>query len=204
MSDDKFALPIATLIETRSRKLGVPPIELVRRAGYKNISKGLRRLDSLREGRLDGNVALIQGLPTALQVSREVVGSAVEETHRQKKEAEEAAWRAEFKPCAIISTERDIPHPIFVAGILGMANLLRIDFDLAQKPSTFIEQALVGLNKKVSHWNSNGIIPAFGKATGFVINYAPDQATEYDLKGKPIQTLNKARRLGTASLSVRS
>ena len=42
MSDDKFALPIATLIETRSRKLGVPPIELVRRAGYKNISKGLR------------------------------------------------------------------------------------------------------------------------------------------------------------------
>jgi hypothetical protein len=202
MSDDKFALPIVTLIETRSRTLGLPPIELVRRAGYKNISKGLRRLDSLREGRLDGNAALIQALPNALQISREVVGSAVEETRRQKKEAEEAAWRAEFKPHAIISTERDIPHPIFVAGILGVTNLLRIDFNLAEAPVTFIGQALVGLNKKFSRWNSNGIIPAFGKATGFVINYAPDQATEYDLTGKPIQTLNKARRLGTASLRI--
>jgi hypothetical protein len=128
----------------------------------------------------------------------------VEETYRQQKEAEEAAWREEFKPHAIISTERLIPQPIFVAAILGVTNLLRIDFDLTQEPGTFIGQALEGLNKKLAHWNSNGIIPAFGKATGFVINYAPDQATEYDLKEKPIQTLNKARRLGTASLRVQS
>ena len=45
MSDD--LLPIKILISNRCDELGLRPAELIRRCGYKNISKGLRRLESV-------------------------------------------------------------------------------------------------------------------------------------------------------------
>ena len=72
--------------------------------------------------------ALISGLPRALGVPVEVVQKAVDDTARQLLEADEAAWRASFKPHAIILTDRKIPQPIFVAAMIGVDELLRIDF----------------------------------------------------------------------------
>ena len=45
----------------------------MRRAGYKNIAKGLRRLDELLAGDLDKSRGLIRALPAALDVPPEVV-----------------------------------------------------------------------------------------------------------------------------------
>jgi hypothetical protein len=60
----------------------------------------------------------------------------VEETRRQIEQAmnrvaeeEEAAWRASFKPHAIIRTERNRPEPIFGAAMMDVERLLRVDFD---------------------------------------------------------------------------
>ena len=78
MSDDP--LPIKTLISKRCDELGLRPAEVVRRCGYKNISKGLRRLESLTQGCFKGNDALIQALPSALEVAANLVKAAVEAT----------------------------------------------------------------------------------------------------------------------------
>ena len=43
-------------------------------------------------------------------------------------------------------------------------------------------------------------VPAFGKPTGFVINYSPGKAVRFDLNGQPIAILDKAVRPGTAAL----
>ena len=50
----------------RSRVLDLSRPDLMRRAGYKNIAKGLRRLDELLAGDLDKTRGLIRALPAAL------------------------------------------------------------------------------------------------------------------------------------------
>ena len=45
MSDEQ--LPIETLVSSRCKELGLRPVELIRRCGYKNASKGLRRLEDI-------------------------------------------------------------------------------------------------------------------------------------------------------------
>ncbi len=80
-------LPITALILSRSRELGLSRADLARRAGYTNISKGLRRLEQLCVGEFRSTRAIIQALPSVLHVSPDEVKRAVEDTQRQFREA---------------------------------------------------------------------------------------------------------------------
>ncbi len=199
MSDEQ--LPIETLVCGRCEDLGLRPVELVRRCGYQNISKGLRRLEQLRGGDFKRSAGLVGALPVALDLPADVVKSAIEETERQLYEAEQAAWRAAFRPHAIILTERKIPQPIFVACFIGVDQLLRIEFDLTTEPASFVQQALKGIKDKLRRWKSDEL-PAFGKPTSVIVNYSPDQAVQYDLQGQPMAVLDRAHRLGQARLMI--
>jgi hypothetical protein len=107
--------PIHNLIETRRASLGVGRGELARRCGFKNVSKGLRRIENVCNGDLasPGAKAVIVALPAALELEASDVGKAVKETAviitraRAEEEAKrEAAWRASFKPVAyLVGTE---------------------------------------------------------------------------------------------------
>ena len=66
-------LPINDLISSRCNELDIGPVELVRRCGYKNLAKGLRRLEQLRGGEFKSTRGLIGALPQALGVPAEVV-----------------------------------------------------------------------------------------------------------------------------------
>ena len=126
-------LPIQALISSRCSELGLRPVEVVRRCGYKNVSKGLRRLEDIFRGCFAGTDTLIRGLPVALEVSVDVVKRAVENTQRQLLDAEEAAWREAFRPHAVILTERERPQPLFVAAFIGVDRLLRVHLDPADE-----------------------------------------------------------------------
>ena len=211
MSDD--LLPIKTLISNRCDELSLRPSELVRRCGYKNVSKGLRRLEDICRGHFAGSDALIHALPVALDVPADVVKRAVEETQRQLRDAAEAAWRAAFKPHAIILTERKIPQPIFVAAFIGVERLLRVDLDPTEGPVTYIDQALKGARQKLARWNSKvdvsavGLgdlpLPAFGRPVGVILNYTPDRAVRFDLSGQPMEFLDRAHRIGDAQFFLK-
>jgi hypothetical protein len=104
-----------------------------------------------------------------------------------------------FRPHAIILTEKTVPQPIFVAAIIGAERLLRIDFDLALGPGSYANQALAGVRRKLAEFRSkSGEMPdtllAFGRPVGVVVNYMPDRAVRFDLDGKPLVTLPRARR----------
>jgi len=212
MTDD--LLPIKTLISNRCDELGLRPAEVVRRCGYKNISKGLRRLESVTQGCFKGNEALIQALPSALGVAAEVVKEAVEATQRQIYGANEAAWRAAFRPHAVILTEKQRPEQIFIAAIIGVDRILRVDLDPAEGEVTYIVQALKGIRQKLARWNPKGInvssvglgdlpLPTFGRPVGVIVNYTPDRAVRFDLTGQPIEALDRAHRIGEAQLSLK-
>jgi hypothetical protein len=90
--------PIENLVTQRCRELGLSRTELVVRCGYKNTSKGLRRLDQVNTGDLEKAVFLLRGLPKALQLSPEIVQGAVDETIRQIAAEADARYRASFEP----------------------------------------------------------------------------------------------------------
>jgi hypothetical protein len=77
-----------------------------------------------------------------------------------------------FRPHAIIATDRSVPSPIFVAALIGVEKILRINFDTSLPEATFVQQALAKLPEQTI---------AFGRPTGVTVNYAPDRAVRYDL-----------------------
>jgi integrase len=167
----KSDLAIATLIQSRMTELGLSRGEFAKRLGYKNVAKGIRRIDVLCDGDLEGTKHFLDVLPQALETSAETVKLALEQTVRelelaekQEAEAHDKIWRENFCPHAIILTERTVPSPIFVAAMIGVEKLLRIDLDATQGPVSFVKQVLYRLPEGV---------PAFGKTIGFVINYSP-------------------------------
>jgi hypothetical protein len=193
-------LPIQALICNRSEELGLSAVELVRRCGYKNIPKGLRRLEQLCQGDFARSIALIHALPAALEVGTEVVKQAVEQSQQNLREAKELAWRETFRPHAIIVTEREVPQPIFVAAVIGVERLLRLDLDPALGPVTYVSQALDGLKQRLTRWK--GMIPAFGRPVGFIVNFTPDRAVRYDLEGRAVEMLDQAYRLGATQFCI--
>jgi hypothetical protein len=195
----KTDLAIAALIRSQMTELGLSRGELAKRLGYKNTAKGIRRIDALREGHIAGTKQILDALPQALEISSETVKRALDQTVRelelaekQEAEARDKIWRENFCPHAIILTERTVPSPIFVAAMIGVEKLLHVDLDATQGPVSFVRQVLDRLPDQV---------PAFGKPIGFVINYSPDKAVRFDLKGQPVAILDKAVRPGTAVLT---
>jgi len=204
-------LAVDCFISRRCGELGLNRGALAQRLGFKNPTKALRRLDDLCDGDLARTEAVIRALPTALQVPAEVIADAIEETRVQLEKAEkaraaeaEAAWRAAFKPHAVILTERDRPSPLFMAACIGVDRLLRVDFDLAAPPSSFVGQALDGLREKLQRWG--GIekreITCFGAPIGVIVNYSPDRGVQYDLNGNAVDLLPHAHRLGNAEFFI--
>ena len=106
-----------------------------------------------------------------------------------------------FQPHAIILAERTVPSPIFVAALIGVDRILRINFDPDQPPVTYIRQAMAGIDQKLAHFKCASL-PGFGKPIGFVVNYSPDHAIRYDLQGNALEILPSAYRTGKASMSV--
>ena len=187
--------PIHELIELRLESLGIRRSELARRCGFKNVEKGIRRIDGVCHGDLDSQGAkkVIDPLAAALEVKKEEVDDAICSTAKIIAEAErraeaehEAAWRASFKPHAyLVGTDRR-PSQITIYGITGGARRwLRIPLDLSRASLTFASQAHTFVKK-------TPFVPFHGRTTGFIVNYSPDHAVRFDLDGDPVENFERA------------
>ena len=94
--------PIHDLIENQQKRLGLRRSELARRCGFKNVEKGLRRIDGVCHGDLDspGAKMVIDALPAALEVDKNLVEAAIAataeiiaEANRLAEAKRETAWR---------------------------------------------------------------------------------------------------------------
>ena len=101
----KSNLAIATLIRSRMTELGLSRGEFAKRLGYKNLAKGMRRIDALCDGDIEGTKQFLDALPQALDTSAETVQFALDQTVREielaeQKEAEarDKIWRENFCP----------------------------------------------------------------------------------------------------------
>ena len=170
----KSDLAIATLIRSRMTELGLSRGEFAKRLGYKNVAKGIRRIDALCDGNIEGTKQFLDVLPRALETSAETVKHALDQTVRElelaeKQEAEtrDKLWQENFCPHAIILTERTVPSPIFVAAIIGVEKLLRIDLDPNSRTGEFRaagSRSPAGRGPRVwqTHWVCDQLFPGQG------------------------------------------
>jgi hypothetical protein len=194
-------LTIETLIVDRCHALGLSRADVVRRAGFKNAPKGLRRFDELCAGQLKATASLIAGLPAALELPTKVVDDAMRQTVQQLDEAarlaeeeREAAWRAEFRPCAYPLGTETRPSQITIYGVTGGSERwLAIPLDLSHQAVTFAGQAHAVARR-------TPIVPFFGRTTGFVVNYASDFAVKFDLNGDPVEMFDRAYTPGKVTI----
>jgi hypothetical protein len=98
----KSDLAIVTLIRSRMTELGLSRGEFARRLGYKNIAKGIRRIDALCEGDFEGTKQVLDGLPQALETSAETVTLALDQTVREIELAGKREAEARDKICGRI------------------------------------------------------------------------------------------------------
>jgi len=169
---------------------------LVRRCGYKNITKGLRRLDQVYVGEFEKAGALLARLPDALDLPPETVKEAITATTRQIAAEADARWRASFKPAAYLLGTSNRPSQIWMFGVTGGAERwLKIPLDISQSPVTYAEQALAVVRQTPT-------VRFFGLTTGFIVNYTADHAVRFDLEGRPMETLARAYRPGEVTLRL--
>src|SRR3954463_13272076 len=71
-------LPVQALVSQRLQELDLRPVEVVRACGYRNMPKGLRRLENLLRGSFKGTEGLVAALPDALELPAEVIQQAVQ------------------------------------------------------------------------------------------------------------------------------
>jgi hypothetical protein len=171
--DPASPLPIATLIHQSPLALG----EIVRRMGYANPSKGVRRLEELKQGDSRHAATLVPALATALGLEAAEAWKAFEDTryiHRARRDRE---YRARFRPHAIYLGSRTRPSPAF--GV----NLKPLVFEPDMPPWEMVARAVAAAPEGV---------PLLGRTTGFWLNYAPDRSVRYDLQGLPQEVRQQA------------
>jgi hypothetical protein len=197
--------PIPELIENQRKRLGLRRGELARRCGFKNVAKGLRRIDGVCFGDLDspGAKVVIDNLASALEVEKEVVEAAIHataeiiaETERRAETERDKAWRASFAPHAYLVGSQDRPSQIFFYGLTGGAERwLKIPLDLSLPPVTYAAQA----HRVVMRIP---VLAFHGPTTGFIVNYTPDSAVRFDLDGNPVEHFDRAYMPGEVELFI--
>ena len=187
--------PIRDLIENQAKRLGLRRSELARRCGFKNLAKGLRRIDGICHGDLEspGAKMVIDALPAALEVDKNVVEEAIAATAEMIAEANrlaeakrEAAWRESFKPHAYLVGTTNSPSQITFYGLTGgPERWLKVPLELSQPAVTYAVQADEFVAK-------TPFVPYHGRTTGFIVNYTPDSAVRFDLDGNPVEHFDRA------------
>lgn len=188
-----MALSLDQLIRQRLKELGITRGELARRLGYVNIAKGCRRIDQVCRGDVEMAEKLRDELVRGLEVDVELIDKAIEGTRAEVIAAEDKAYRESFKPHAVMLTKRKHPSSITTYAVSGGALHRMFFFEEGSKPETYFAQAQEGLPD---------IVPFFGPLTGYVINYTPDYAEEFNKEGRLIRKLNRAYRVGESGLII--
>ena len=176
------------IIDEMNRQ-GISRLELASRAGYKNITKGMRRLDGILDG--SGELVLLRQFSEALGIAPDRLERALAETaaERATEQAEaeqqrEAHLRAIFRPIINVETEYRRPSPLHI-GIMFFDTLKRIHLPASILKRSFDHQLAWAMRAVPKHYSAKGgKAPSFGQITGYAFRFSYDEAILLDVNGK--------------------
>ncbi|SFI39719.1 hypothetical protein SAMN05428978_100860 [Nitrosomonas sp. Nm34] len=190
---------IEELVNSRCEELGIDTKELIRRAGYSTYNNGIRRLMELFVGDFKSSRGLIEKLPNALELPEDAIQQAIEQTKQDERDAWEAAWRASFKPHAIVRTDMNgRPRSITMAGLTDAGRHKRIEFTDDIQPEDYIKVALSEYKNRERLING-----FFYEPLEIIVNFSPDHASRYTLNGVFLGDLDHAYRNGMSIVEIR-
>lgn len=178
---------LAILIDQRMSDLRLSKHALVTKLGYKNAGKGLNRLEQVYRRDFSRAEFLLERLPQALQVDASEISAARERTLQEAASRAQELEMRRFRPHAIFLTEHRVPLQIVIAAMMGADRQRYIFFDYKTDPFSF---------KSIVLKAAPSTIPTFGKVLGFVINYSPTYAIEYDIYGTVKMVCSNSKSVG--------
>ena len=195
----------------------ISKVEFVKRIGYHNIAKGLRRFDDfIQENNF--NKMIMDNLHIALDEPIEIIDQKFNEIKSEiKKDIEEAKSRQEeierknFVPFLYCHTANRIPSPIFVCAMLGLTRFKKLNLPLDYNSQSFKEQEVLRKQLITELMKEfDGIIPSFDRIICFTLkrNYddIEDEREVYDLNGNLISSPpdeHKKISIGSASIFIK-
>lgn len=159
---------LADLITERLNYQAFTKPALVRRMGYVNIDKGLRRLNAILQNDLSRIDPVFRDrLAQALGLN--VADIQVSEANTRSK------LNVGFVPYAYLSTEKHVPSPIFACAWGKFHEQKYIRFPVKLSPDDYLRFVMKRLPVA---------IPTFGRVIGFHIHYGFDKSHGFSIDGQ--------------------
>lgn len=189
---------IQKYVKSKMKEKSIKKSDLVKRAGYSNISRGCKRFDSFMKGESYPDI-IMKNLAASLEVPEEELNKVIAESKMEmerdierNRSRQNDMDRRNFSPYLYCHTERRIPSPIFVCAILGADRMKKIKLPeyfliLSEEERDAERRELI----KETMMRYDGIIPGFGSILCFTERLSfDDEENErrvYNLKGDLIE-----------------
>ncbi len=191
--------PIKKFVNDRIKELGISKNEVVRRTGYTNLTKGLRRLEQFLIN-TDTAGLVAPSLHKALEIpfceleakvseTRKIIAEEYEESLRQR----EIVEREAYAPHLALFMEYVVPTQICICGFMGGDRNRFVFFSKNFNELPTKEQGLLiqeKVNFAMNRFEQKGTVRFFGKIQWFVLSRYYDESqqdrTVYDLEAKLI------------------
>lgn len=191
-------LPIKTLVNAQCELLGLSTVELVERMGYKNKSKGLRRLRDLTNSAAASSGQFLHALSAALDTGKHDIKLALSNSKQILQEQELARWKADFKPHAVIQTAHGgRPKQIGIAAMTGAMSWRIIDFASDLSAPDYLTYALKQYAEREQQISAFFYVPM-----ALAINVSHDRCLRYSLSGEFIEELERTVRVGQIQIRL--
>ncbi len=195
-------MTIKKLVEHYLHRKEESKTDLVRQMGYRNINKGLRRLDEcLATGRC--TEVFLKTLARVLDTDLCMIRSALWETRRNVEAREEASRRRHFRPHIRILHSLKVPVNITAVAFAGIHCFKVIPTDRELIRKSLWEQIEEAREIIQQHFiRSEGRCPLFGRITGYRYFYSFDEWVELDTEGTLLGYHQGKSILPTATLKI--
>jgi hypothetical protein len=165
-------------------------VDLVRRFGFANIAKGLRRLDRLLETGFEPS--LMSKIAGALYIDQQTVDHAIIETEAElarerdnARQRDDDRERRNFRPYILVQTERISRPGLFAA--VQYERLKRIPVPRNILDQLLTDQIAWVSRTVVEHFvQSGGHLDAFGPIAGYLYRRTFDDAVRFHSDGRPV------------------
>lgn len=174
--------PLSQLINTRMAELGINRVELMKRLGYANPAKGLRRFDEfMATGRFTTH--LLKGLPDVLVLDTVDVEAAAAPTRQQIADAEETDARERFRPHIVVTTKGGVRVPFFIQAFAWGEKVLGLPADFDDMTSTQQVRKTGRIVRRHFHDNGGELGMVWGTIIGYRLQRTFDHAVLLNTDG---------------------
>jgi hypothetical protein len=183
------SLPVGRYVQSKIKESGMKRVEIIRQCGWKNVTKGLRRLDALIQDS-SPDTDLLKKLIDVIKLDREELERHMRETNTiweleiAKCEKERiSAW----KPFLYERTELKRPTSITCSAFFGgmERRYNRVPAEVLALP---FEKQLVEVGRLVRDYyaKKSGKAIFFGAIVGYLYQYTHNYGVEFSIDGRII------------------